>query len=312
LLVPSQVTVWTDGKGFSADWHLSHITVLNRSTSALQIFKHNGWIKTEQVVLASSEQGLDLSEGKHQDSHAGDDCAAGHASSGGPVVSLINAESRQITQTSKSDACSSEQCTLFVGPNSACLSSLTYDVLCHTSDIMFAGTSSPVMISLFGPDGKQLQDAAIQLKPARGGFTRNSLAFSTFQVPASADCGHPLSRVLVSLGQILIKDNWHLESLQISCLETGHTYKFSCGNWLGDKHGKEMEWCRDPIPSSTPLPRGLTLIDESVALHSSQQARLDPPQTPSHPSMHAPLDKNDCNASGGPASEAEEVTDSLN
>jgi hypothetical protein len=73
------------------------------------------------------------------------------------------------------------------------------------------------------------------------------------------------------------QDQWLLESLQISCLETGHICKFSCGQWLGDKHRKEVEWRRDPNP--TPQLGGLTLVDEGMASVASQRASGNHPQT---------------------------------
>jgi hypothetical protein len=286
--------------------------VRNSSTGTLQVFKYNGWIKAEQVILAPSEAGPSVSSIDGEPSHTDEERAADHAdvkvlgvapeaaeftpnaapkiSESGPAVAATAADSvtyapptfaelaahaGPVTVDSAKQHAHTTSIVHNDDPELAGPTSFTYEVTCHTSDLVFAGTSAPVLLKLFGPGGKQLQGAAIPLKPARGGFSRKSSALSTFQVPATADCGHPLSGVVVSLGQMVIQDQWHLETLQISCLETGHTYKFKCGQWLGDKHRKEVEWRRDPGP--TPHQGGLALVDEGMAPIASQGTKSDRP-----------------------------------
>ena len=58
-----------------------------------------------------------------------------------------------------------------------------------------AGTDAPVLISLYGPEGKQLNDKPIPLENSSNNFERGREDIFMVEVPTAKDCGLPLTKV---------------------------------------------------------------------------------------------------------------------
>jgi hypothetical protein len=117
-----------------------------------------------------------------------------------------------------------------------------YTIQTVTSNIKFAGTDAPVLLTVCGPDGKVLMGQPFSLENSANNFERGRTDVFTFEVPRAKDCGFPLSRVAIELGRAMIPDGWHLDRLDITCMEPPIKYTMACEAWLDRKHGTKKEW----------------------------------------------------------------------
>lgn len=59
----------------------------------------------------------------------------------------------------------------------------------------YSGTDAPVLLSLYGPEGKLLSDKPLPLENSSNNFERGREDIFMLEVPAAKDCGLPLSKV---------------------------------------------------------------------------------------------------------------------
>lgn len=222
-----QVRIWTDGKGRFSDSHLGSVAIVNLGTGRAQSFHYDDWVKQDVVELLPAP------------SECGGAAAAPPQGDGLGSASPEPATQPPDATTSQASALPDE------APHSTGAITRSYVVTCWTSDVLFAGTGSPVLLSLCGPGGKELGGGPVTLEPTSGGFKRDASAVCTVEVPAAQDCGHPLTSARVFLGSSIVRDGWHLDRLEIACTEAQCQYTFACKQWLDGKHGREKAWHRD-------------------------------------------------------------------
>ena len=249
----TKVKIWHDDKNLGADWYLDRVevaaTLAGRTkqwtfpcNKWLALDKEDGQISRELPVFIDPAAATAEALRRDQDAKAAVKDLESLRLKRASRADIDDASSR-VEAAQRSASLAAKLADLATGGQASMLS--TYTVTLVTGAVADADTSAKVFIELFGTEtegksGKSAEKGSpkILVNTDKRRLARGST--ETFDVRALRLSD--ISRIKISTDGDFDGGSWFCESVQVTIVESGKVFFFTCHNWLSNKEGdKRLE-----------------------------------------------------------------------